>query len=68
MSNRSCFSATFLRSFGYRVCDASVCAIPTSLQGDQNGPIGAPDRWDFVVFDPASHSKASTRSRLVLGK
>jgi hypothetical protein len=33
------------RSFG---------AIPTSLQGDQNG------RWNFVVFDPASHSKAST--------
>jgi DNA-binding beta-propeller fold protein YncE len=55
MSNRSCFTAAFCAAWVIVFVSQAFAQSQPLYRLTRAVPLGAPDRWDFVVFDPGSH-------------
>jgi DNA-binding beta-propeller fold protein YncE len=55
MSNSSYFTATFCAALVIVLATQAFAQSQPLYRVTKTVPLGAPDRWDFVVFDPASH-------------
>jgi DNA-binding beta-propeller fold protein YncE len=55
MSNSSYFTATFCAALVIVLATQAFAQSQPPYRVTKTVPLGAPDRWDFVVFDPASH-------------